>query len=269
MSRGHKQWIDRRPLVGIVGADLLEPLEKVVRIGRKGRVACVMHAIKGVPTKQIAVLVDEAVLLIMSQCDGRVVAAPDGSPVELALESTVYTHRDGTDSRRLAIRRYRAADDLNMQAPAWLELLAGHGGATVTIRPLDESIWPQGWDYERYTVPLDADRDLDEIVRWHWRRWYRFLAEDDIASLGAILAGLLGESPTLADANRAASRLLYQSARAAGWRKLSERERALHGVASHWIRTDTLNAIRFRATGAGEWTHRSASDHGRGGAHHA
>lgn len=102
--------------------------------------------------------------------------------------------------------------------------------------------------------------DLARILHWHAARWYRFLPPDDVASLAPALASSLPPGATIAEANRAASRLLYRAAYDAGWRKLTVREQQRLGLQGQWHRAEIvlarLAAIRGfgNPTGCGEET---------------
>lgn len=115
--------------------------------------------------------------------------------------------------------------------------------------------------FGRYQHTLDVNNNLGKIVRWHYSRYYKMLAEHDIVCTendfrNQIIAGKY----TLAEANRLASRLLYRTARDAGYRKLTNREQSRLGLKGQWHSEAEYSSAqqkyqgRYSATGAGEYT---------------
>ena len=110
-----------------------------------------------------------------------------------------------------------------------------------------------------------AGYDLVSVVMWHWERYYRSPLERDEALSVAAEFSLLVEprrgSLTLAEANRLASRMLYDAARRKGWRKLTQRDRDRHGLhaCGQWVSEAVWLAARGEAdpahpSGCGEYT---------------
>lgn len=104
--------------------------------------------------------------------------------------------------------------------------------------------------------------ELRAIVIWHWSRYYQIpLTWEEADSVAGLFEAELRHRPlpTLAEANRLASRMLYDAGRRAGWHKLTLRERKRWGLEScgQWVRSETLLAAKGllgHPTGVGEYT---------------
>jgi hypothetical protein len=126
-----------------------------------------------------------------------------------------------------------------------------------------EILWTQS--FARYSHKLSDPLRAADILTWHWTRYYRFLPWCDVKDLardfGSLAVGL-----TLSEANRLASRQLYQRARDQGWRKLTLREQSRWGLKGQWHRDEDCIAARAKLgfpNGASEATNRASRPMGR------
>lgn len=118
-----------------------------------------------------------------------------------------------------------------------------------------------------------TDYNLPRIVMWQWTRYYSVCVEradaEQIAEVFAAMPEV--RSMTLAEANRLASRILYDAARRAGWRKLTLREARLYRLdAGGWVHQEKLDRLRAEMglpvrnpAGVGDYTQQAA--HGNNG----
>ncbi|MCK9567442.1 hypothetical protein M0R72_00670 [Candidatus Pacearchaeota archaeon] len=137
---------------------------------------------------------------------------------------------------------------------------------TVTVRDRfagKEVLWQQS--FARYSHRLTDPVRAADILTWHWTRYYRFLPWCDVEDLardfGAEAVGL-----TLSEANRFASRQLYQRARDQGWHKLTLREQSRWGLKGQWHRDEDYVAAHAKVgepNGASEATNRASRTNGR------
>lgn len=105
------------------------------------------------------------------------------------------------------------------------------------------------------------------LVTWHWARYYRHLSYDDVQPLAESFAATHPELAawTLAEANRAASRDLYELSRQLGWRKLAMRERVKYGLTDHgqWVKQDFVERRRqeigYTSSGCGQYSVEAAA----------
>lgn len=165
--------------------------------------------------------------------------------------------------RRYAIRPFMRKEALALPLarlridgsdPEWLEIM---------IAPIEA---PAIVDrFPRLRSDLE-DYDLQRVAGWHWRRWFTHLRDQDGAReacdawAAEVRSSGLADSWTIAEANRAASRMLYRFSRDLGWRKLTARERERLGLgvdAPQWWHTDALAGIyaamgHYHATGCGD-----------------
>lgn len=102
--------------------------------------------------------------------------------------------------------------------------------------------------------------EIGRVLLWHWTRYYRFLPRADAERLADVMVKL-NRPRDLAEANRIASRLLYQEARGQGWRKLTAHEQGRHGLTGQWHRVEEIDAAVAsdaqrdgHPTGTGEYT---------------
>lgn len=117
---------------------------------------------------------------------------------------------------------------------------------TVTVRDRfagKEILWQQS--FARYSHRLSDPLRAADILTWHWTRYYRFLPWCDVEDLardfGASAIGI-----TLSEANRLASRQLYQRARDQGWRKLTLREQSRWQLRGQWHRDEDCVTARAK-----------------------
>jgi hypothetical protein len=124
-------------------------------------------------------------------------------------------------------------------------------------------LWSQS--FARYSHRLTDPVHAADILTWHWTRYYRFLPWCDVEDLardfGNTAVGL-----TLSEANRLASRQLYQRARDQGWHKLTLREQSRWGLKGQWHRDEDYIDARTKLgypNGASEATNRASQPQGR------
>lgn len=127
-----------------------------------------------------------------------------------------------------------------------------------------EILWSQS--FARYSHRLANPLRAADILTWHWNRYFRFLPWCDIADLARDFGGLtIGF--TLSEANRLASRQLYQRARDQGWRKLTLREQSRWGLRGQWHRNEDVFAAKVKVSGApngvSEATNRASRPQGK------
>jgi len=222
----------------------LEPTHDPVWLSPTCR--CKRWTLRGVPGRVVDVIVDERIT-----CG----EAPDGYDLVCSVVRKPGRF-DGATRDRLAFRAMAMRETGRL----------AHGA--VTMEETDAAIsisirrpGMRGWkgEYARLRSDL-SDYDLPRIVVWHWRRYYAMLPAEDVYALADSMTWLPDGAPTLAEANRAASRALYRLARDMGWRKLTARERAALGLRSMWVREEDYAAAHARRqsllspTGAGEAT---------------
>lgn len=128
------------------------------------------------------------------------------------------------------------------------------GGAT---------LWEQS--FVRFSFRISDLQRAGDILTWHWSRYYRFLPWCDVEDL----ARSFGESImnlTLSEANRLASRQLYERARQQGWRKLTLREQSRWGLRGQWHRDEDCITARAKfgaPNGVSEASNRASRPQGR------
>jgi len=126
-----------------------------------------------------------------------------------------------------------------------------------------ELLWSQS--FVRYSHRLSDPVRAADILTWHWTRYYRFLPWCDVEDLardfGTAAIGL-----TLSEANRLASRQLYQRAREQGWRKLTLREQSRWQLRGQWHRDEDCVTARAKLgapNGASEASNRASRANGK------
>lgn len=180
---------------------------------------------------------------------------PDGYAVRIECSAKPGKY-SGHIRDRVAIRLIR-----KQQAPSVCVGLA----VDVTAETIGLSVLDWSRRYDRLRNDLDT-YDLRRIVLWHWARYFRHLPYEDAESAASEFSS--ARTPrSLATANREASRLLYAASRAAGWRRLTLRERAkIWGADAAdrpiWHRDEEILEARAdgieHPTGTGEATRRAA-----------
>ncbi len=174
---------------------------------------------------------------------------------------------DGAQRIRLLFRLLPEEQARNLQ-PITIDVSTDETvPCTVTIRDRfagKEILWQQS--FARYSHRLTDPTRAVDILTWHWTRYYRFLPWCDIKDL----TQEFGESAidlTLSEANRLASRQLYQRARDQGWRKLTLREQSRWQLRGQWHRDEDCVAVRVKLAGApngaSEATNRASKPNGR------
>jgi hypothetical protein len=98
-------------------------------------------------------------------------------------------------------------------------------------------LWQQS--FTRYSHRLSDPHRASDVLTWHWTRYYKFLPWADVQDLVKEF-GERALGKTLSEANRLASRLLYQRARSQGWHKLTLREQGRWGLKGQWHRDEDL-----------------------------
>lgn len=213
----------------------LEPTERTVHLAPQ--VSGMVYAIIGVASSDVDVVVTDDFY-----------TPRDLRDVQIASVSKKSGKYDGAIRDRVVLRRIpgHQARDLP-EGAVWAEQYGDQ---------VDLHVGPWIGTYRSWTRELTDPAHAGDIVRWHWRRYYSFLPEIDLASyaadFGSRVVGL-----TLAAANRLASRELYAMARAAGWRKLTLREQAALGLEGQWHRDAAVAKARAAGrtrSGCGEHT---------------
>jgi len=210
----------------------LVPTDDWVMLGKhsSGR----RHTVKGIPGKRLDVIVEE-----LSRPN------QDGWVLEIGTKEGRF---DGAVRVRLCIRRHNPGiQHMDLVPVSWET-----DGPAVRLVVDGETIFQD----IRIQTTLEA-YNLQRIVMWHWRRYYQMLPEDRVRQIAATFElEHRGRSDWgLAEANRAASRILYRLARAAGWRKLTLREQGVCGVTGQWHREEDLDRVRpGHRSGCGEET---------------
>lgn len=207
---------------------------------------CTRHTYSGVPARRGTAIIDDGFYNEVP---------PDGTQewVRVVRISDKEGRFDGSRRTELALR--------------WLpkKQAAGLRTGTLVVEGADESVVVRVVAegevlYEHCMARLRRDihnyEDCGRILLWHWHRYYRFLGREDAESLAEEFRLSCGQSTPadLADANRRASRMLYEAARDRGWRKLTRREQDRHGLSGQWHRAEAV-----LASGTGEHTRRKAS----------
>jgi hypothetical protein len=112
-------------------------------------------------------------------------------------------------------------------------------------------------------ISLDRPDHIEGIIRWHFDRYYRFLDQSDVHSATVQLSEYIAEhgDVTLAETNRAASRILYRHARDRGFRKLTLREQQRlelfgqwHSEAEYAAAQARIQSSAYSPTGASEYS---------------
>lgn len=98
--------------------------------------------------------------------------------------------------------------------------------------------------YRLETLPDTLEGyDIPSIVLWHFRRYYSFLPFDEVKSLAESFESLHPElrSLSLSEANRLASRDIYELARRLGWCKLTTKMQERYGMrGTQWEREEMI-----------------------------
>lgn len=163
--------------------------------------------------------------------------------VEVSLKTGKF---DGTKRVRILFRLMpeEAARDLRP-----VEIIVSpdeDSPCSVTVRDRfagGATMWSQS--FARYSHRLTDPGHAGDILTWHYKRYYAFLAWCDVSDL-ADSFGELALGLTLSEANRLASRQLYERARIQGWRKLTLREQTRWGLKGQWHRDDECMSARDR-----------------------
>jgi hypothetical protein len=223
----------------------LEPTERVVHLAPTVRGS--VHALVGVASSDVDVVVTDDFFEPRSERDETI-----------AIVSKKSGKYDGAIRDRILLRRvpgHQARD-----IPVGTIHATKYGSELdVCVMADDHRVWRA--TYRRWTHALTDTPHAGDIVRWHWRRYYSFLPEAEVATYASGF-GARAEGLTLAAANRLASRELYAMARSAGWRKLTLREQSAIGLEGQWHRDEAVSAARARGrsrSGCGEHTTLSAT----------
>lgn len=256
--------------IGVIGADAppewdrgrtglealtglaLEPTHRTVRIQRA---AHTVYHVRGVPAARMDVLVRSE---WPAWDDGL-----DGLVLTVAEKTGRY---DGATRPRLCLT-WRPPREAAALPPADLDVYLHDDEVRVVITPDDDGAPAPSWSFGRLRRDLDQ-RSLAQIAMWHWQRYFRLPLPDGdevrcIADAWAaeVEQRAADERWSLAAANRAADRLLYAHARAAGWHKCTLRQRERLGI-DHgpWVSPQAWEAAVARRwpdyspTGCGEAT---------------
>ncbi|HYE79233.1 MAG TPA: hypothetical protein VEI97_14715 [bacterium] len=198
---------------------------------------CDRFTLRGVPAKQIYVLAEQAVDL----------SVQGDLCVEIGRKLGRY---DREETSVLTIRRFRAG----MPAPGGTAtILATESEVQVDLQVVGGASWRRA--FRRLRSDLN-DYSAERLILWHFWRYYTHLLPEleEVQKFAATwtIPGGMG----LAEANRCASRCLYDLSRALGWRKLTLRERGKLGFdedAAQWQRISECER-RYSVTLCGEAT---------------
>lgn len=222
--------------------ELVERTEDTIWITKN--ICAQRYTIRGVPGKRFDVVAQQGL------------SVDDFSIVEVVEKSGKY---DGSIRQRLTIRQC----DLSLIClEGYMEVSYEDNKLfSVSINnSMDES--PE-WTFE--TVPLRArlrDYSPFRLVRWHWSRYFNFLSWEDVEGLAkSFTVDWYGE--TLAEANRRASRGLYDLARQLGWRKLTLKEQERLELTGAWHREEVcaerMSPRSYVRDGVSDHTHVAAT----------
>lgn len=191
---------------------------------------CRRATLRGVPGRRVDVIVDARI--VENRVDQR-----DVITVEVIAKCGRY---DGAQRPRIHIGIREGRHDRRDPAPP-CAVTVQTSSTNITIRL---AVGGDGWSgaewsgvWERLRSDLN-DYNPARVVMWHWRRYYQMIPDTDAVALADAWAAEMSERvapPTLAEANREASRMLYRAARNAGWRKLTLREQSRLGLARQWV----------------------------------
>lgn len=203
------------------------------KISLSKRVSCNRYNLKGVPAKKCDVLIDPSVI------------GQDGSNVVLEVCDKAGRF-DGAWRIRLTFRRPLA--DFGDLPKARLCLLITPSESSFTVEAVSYTA-TQALEAEVYATRTFQrlrtdmlDYDLTRLVRWHWRKFFTHLSEDDIKDVTVSIP----DTCTLTEANRLVSGELYRVSTALGWRKLTLREKTRLNVpldAPSWQRPEVIERI--------------------------
>jgi hypothetical protein len=231
----------------------LESTHNVVWLSRT--IKGVVSGLLGVPTGDIDIVV------VTDFFSGR------GRWVQVLEVSNKTGKFDGAKRIRLLFRLLPEEQAKNLR-PITIDVSPDeHVPCTVTVSDRfagKEVLWSQS--FSRYSYRLSDASHAGDILTWHWQRYYRFLPWCDVEDLardfGDIAVGL-----TLSEANRVASRQLYQRAREQGWHKLTLREQSRWQLRGQWHQEEDITAARVKLAGApngaSEATNRASRPNGR------
>lgn len=190
---------------------------------------------RGVPGRLCDVIVADAILshrddeaLVLDISDQRAQELPPAIQ-DVVLEIGDKAGRyDGAIRRRYALRQF-SRHQLDGIPQADLRVIADEDELVVLVRPRAAHRQPIIDTFKRLRQTLEG-YNMSAIAIWHWTRYYRHLPYDDAEAAAKAWAAEVqatGEAAswTLAEANRAASRMLYRLSRNLGWRKLTAEEK--------------------------------------------
>lgn len=175
---------------------------------------------------------------------------------------------DGAVRDRITLRWMRPDTVESWPEPPALAALhhaSGDGVTSIRLTSVDghTEYWSGSWAELRSDL---SDYRCRQIVWWHANRYYPFLVQHHEQDVKALAESFTADpTASLADANREASRLLYELARCLGYRKLTLRERRRLGLEDHgqWC-TEQVYAEQQsaygRASGVSDWTDTAAHE---------
>lgn len=232
--------VDKTFRLGALDLENLEPTESTVWLSKtqQGRI----YTLRGVPSSQLDIV-------IVDPIDGLV------QIVDLCRKIGKF---DESIGQRITVRNVPAH-----QAPTQCVALY----FTLNESTAFVNVGEEKFLFGRYKSKLDNPDKVGNIVRWHFSRYYTFLCETDVKEIEQYFSyEILNGSYTLAEANRLASRMLYQRARETGFRKLTKREQLRLNLYGQW-HTESEYAEaqknfsngKFHASGTGIYTRESAN----------
>lgn len=183
------------------------------------------------------------------------------SRVDIVVADDVRAPKDPRDIIVLEICRKTGKYSGNVRHRWVLRRLKHHQGAglpaysSIPVNETAENLHfevDMGYSYPRLREQLDGYQ-VARIVMWHYRRYYSHLSEHE-PEVRALADAFDPGDVTLAEANRLASRCLYDLSREMGWRKLTLKEREKLGRvdAAQWQKSERVE----------EWRHlHSVSQH--------
>lgn len=238
--------------------DNLERMEDRIRIGKT---AYTRFTFLGVPGRVADVIIADALLrpddfrqaqTVLELAEHRPHELPPALQ-DVVLEACPHAGKyDGRMRQRYAFRQF----PLDLAA----ELTAANVMFSRQPKHVTVTVVPHAFDpiyrasFDSLRSELD-DYNLERIVIWHWTRYYRhlnFKDAEDAAKVWALEVQHNKAHWTLAEANRAASRMLYRLSVDLGWRKLTiecKRRLYLPDDSPQWHRADDI--IRRNAALAG------------------
>jgi len=218
---------------------------------------CDRYTLRGVPAKRVDLLVQQGldldsgtILVEVSRRHGRFdgairdrIAIRDGDGI------VSYRHEEPVTAAQQA-RRMGLILGGDAVFPLGVDRHDGPEGPSVRMRiGASGSEWSKDWGALRWCPSTDTQ--IVRVVQWHATRYYPFLDLADVERVATEAPAFVPAGATLAEINRGVSRLLYEAARQAGWRKLTLREQDRAGLVGQWHRDNEVLVALAAAKGDG------------------